>query len=157
MKTTATFISTALVASLLVGSAAQAATTTGNASASVAIPLTIVQTAPLKFGNLSPSATAGTVNHYGQTTGGVTSIGVNAQPALFTVTGLPSANFNIIVPSTTTLTNGAQSMTATLTAPLQFATDPTGVGAFNVTGVLAVAANQASGNYTGTYSITVNY
>jgi hypothetical protein len=146
-----------LAASALFANAAIAATATGTATATVLGSLTISQTQALSFGSFSSSATPGTVNHFGQTTGGVTHSGSGAQFGSFAVTGTPNTNYSIVIPATVTLTSGANSMTATLNPLTQSATNASGQGFINTTGTLAVAANQASGTYTGTYNVTVNY
>lgn len=147
-----------LAASALGATAAHAATATGTASATVLGSLTISQTTPLSFGSFSSSATAGTVNHFGQTTGGVSHSGSGAQFGSFTVNGTPNTNFNIVMPSTVTLSSGANTMVATFSPVYtQSATNASGTGVINITGTLAVAANQPSGSYTGNYNMTVNY
>ena len=147
----------ALAASLFAASAAQAATTaTGGASATVIGPLSITQTTPLNFGSFSSGATSGTINSFGSTTGGVTSLALGS-PAIFNVTGNPNTNFSITGPASVVLSSGLNTMTATLTVPTGSSLDTAGNRAFNVIGTLAVAANQATGTYTGSYNVSVNY
>lgn len=158
MKTITKITAAALVASVLGATLAQAATSaTGSVNATVVSQLSIVQTASLNFGSFSPSATAGTINHFGQTTGGVTSLG-GTQFGVFTVTGTPTTNFNITTtPTTVVLSNGVNTMSAAISAPTLSATNSVGTGIVNVTGTLSVAANQAGGAYSGSYNVSVNY
>ncbi len=146
----------ALAVSVFAASVANAATTTGSASATVIGPLSVTQQTAMNFGSFSSSATAGTINSFGAVTGGVTAISLGS-PAIFNATGNPNSSFFITGSPTATLTNGANSMIATLTMPASSAFDNTGARIFNVTGVLAVAANQVAGTYTGTYTVNVNY
>ncbi len=157
MKSTTKITAAALTISLLGASLAQAATTVaGTASATVIGPLAITQTTPLSFGSFSSGATAGTITSFGAATGGVTNFSAGS-PAVFTVTGNPNSNFNITAPATVTLTSGANTMSADLTTPATSALDNVGSRIFNTIGTLNVAANQASGAYTGTYNVSVNY
>jgi hypothetical protein len=48
-------------------------------------------------------------------------------------------------------------MVANINAPTLSATNASGTGIINVTGTLNVGANQPSGAYTGTYTVSVNY
>lgn len=153
---TITKITAALAATVLGAQAAQAATANGTASATVIGPLAVSQTTPMNFGSFSPSATAGTVTSGGITTGGVAVVSAGSN-ALFTATGNPNSNFSISVPASISMTSGVNSMTNTLTAQTVSALDNTGRRDFNVLGTLAVAANQPSGTYTGSYTVTVNY
>jgi Mat/Ecp fimbriae major subunit len=158
MKTTTKFIAATVAAAALSSSAAYAVGMTANTYATIVAPITLTQNTALNFGRFSSGSTAGTINHYGQTTGGVNTL-TPGHPAKFTVTGTPNTNYTIAIPATSTLTNGAgtQTLTATLAAPAADATNATGVGTFNVTGTLSVPANKPAGYYTGTYNITVNY
>jgi hypothetical protein len=153
----------ALVASLFTANAAQAATATGTASATVLSGLTITQTTPLSFGSFSSGPTAGTINHFGSVTGGVSSYAGGAQFGVFTLNGAANSNVTSVLvngvssSSTVTLTSGANSMVANIFAPTGASLNGSGTGFVNVTGTLNVAANQASGAYTGTYTVTANY
>ncbi len=138
-------------------SQAKAVDVTADALATVTTPLAVLQTQALDFGELSPSATAGTiVASTGATTGGVTQINPG-NDAEFSVTGQTSTTYNITVDPTATLSNNGNSMTANLTAPATDTINGGGNDTFNVDGTLQVAANQPSGVYTGTYNVSVNY
>lgn len=147
----------------LVAGNAQAAT--GTANASVITPLTLTESNTLEFGQLSSSATIGTVvidNADGRTaTGGVTLEGGTFRSGGWTVAGEPSTAYSITLPSTdVTLTSGANNMTVnTFTDSKSGAstTDGSGGDTFKVGATLNVGLNQASGTYTGTYDVTVAY
>ena len=157
MKSTFKMTAVATLAAALVATAASAATTvSGTASAVIIGNLSVVQQAPLNFGTFSSGTTAGTINSFGATTGGVTVMSIGA-PAAFQVTGNPNTNFFITSPASVTLTSGANTMPAALTAPTASTLDNTGSRVFNVLGTLTVAANKPAGNYTGTYNVSVNY
>lgn len=152
---------TALTASTLMSTQAFAATATGDASATIAQPISVAQTTPLNFGSVTTSAATGTieitpagaVNYLG----GVANFGGTPTPATFAVNGEGALAFNVTLPTTATLTSGANSMvvnTFTHNAPAALTG---GVANFQVGATLNVGANQPSGNYTGTYTITVNY
>lgn len=145
-----------VAATLFGASLAHAASATGTASATVLAPIAISQATALDFGTFASGATAGTVTSAGTASGGVTLIEKGA-PAGFKVTGSASRNFTITVPASVTLTSGASSMTASLSAPTSSTLDALGKKDIAVTGTLSVAANQAAGNYNGTYTITANY
>ena len=145
-----------LAAALIAGSAYAATTTSGTASAVIIGTLSIIQQNPLNFGTFSSGTTAGTINSFGATTGGVTVMSIGA-PAAFQVTGNPNTNFFVTAPASVTLTSGANTMPATLTAPTASALDNAGSRVINVLGTLTVAANKPAGNYTGSYNVSVNY
>jgi hypothetical protein len=141
--------------------AAHAATATGSATATIVTPIAIthVSGATLDFGTFdagtggSVSVTQGGVGSVG---GGVLFVSGNANSAdAFDVTGEGSRAFNI---STTggTVSNGSATMAFTTSSPTT-GTLSSGAASFNVGGSLTVAAGQAIGTYTGSYSATVVY
>jgi hypothetical protein len=142
---------------------ALADTKTAGSSATVMIPLVITKTADLRFGSFAPTAAAGTVTI--ATTGARSSSGVQLSSmvtsgaAAFSLAGDTTATYAITLPSSATLTSGANSMTIN-----SFTSNPSGTGALvagagtvAIGGTLAVAASQAAGSYTGTFSVTMNY
>lgn len=155
---------------------AHAAAASGTGTAVVVTPLSLVNTGPLNFGNIIPSAAAGTVaiNENSGTrtaTGGATLAGGLVGRASFT--GL-TGGWGIVqvqIPGTVTLTrSGGGSMNASLVLSnmpgFTFVNQPTNkitlVGAgnvfsFAVGGTLNVGANQQAGSYTGTFTVTANY
>jgi hypothetical protein len=129
----------------------------------------------LDFGDIIPGPTAGVVRILPDgsrtVTGGVTVVGNTHQPARFA--GLGSFNQQVLInvsANTIQLTGPGAPMTLSqfeigstptailTTTPLRFRITST-IGQFNfpLGARLAVGANQAAGNYTGTFSITLNY
>lgn len=144
-----------------------AATRNATGKASVLKSLSVLKQADLDFGELVVT-TAGTalidpLSGSLTTTGGVTKIGTTAHPATFTATGSKNSVVNIRLPtSAITLTRVGGGGTMTLSnwtldgktnrkIPLNSAFN------FNVGGTLNVAAGQADGTYSGTFTITVQY
>ena len=79
--------------------------------------------------------------------------------ANFNITGTVASVVTISSPATTTLTSGANTMSVSLVRSASTLTLAAGAvnGAFTVGGSLGLAANQADGAYTGTFSVTVDY
>ena len=77
----------------------------------------------------------------------------------FTVTGLAGSTYKLTVPESTTIANGSNSMTIALTKSASSTgnTLSGGTSTFYVGGTLSVGATQATGNYSGTYTVTVAY
>jgi len=142
------------------------ATATSNATARIVSPITIVKDVDMSFGNIVSSLTAGTVvlapSSAGSRTGstGVTlpTVTGTVTASKFTVGGEAGLTYAISLPSSTTLSSGGDSMTLDA-----FTTDlPTGgiIGTSNIFFVgatLNVKSGQATGSYTGTFSVSVNY
>lgn len=146
-------------------SAAQAATATGTAKAKILRQITLTNTSDLQFATIISGATASTV--------AVSTAGAATCGAGLTCTGTTTAaNFNIqgtnnavvLVGGDTSVTlNG--SLGGTMTAALSYSatsvtlTNGPGTvgGSFQVGGTLSVGANQASGDYSGTFEVTANY
>lgn len=149
---------------------ANTSTTGGTVGAQVATPLQLVANAVLRFGAMASPQSAGTITVWPynavSTTGGVTAASAIAQPtgqgpAHFNVTGNPGAQFLISGVYQVTISNGSATMTlgqfTTLgTAPI-YTLSASGLSDFYIGGTLNVAANQAVGNYSGTFPITVTY
>ena len=125
----------------------------------------ISNTRGLVFGELVAGATSGTavVTPAGSRTltGGVaTGNSGGITSASFTVTGLPLLTYSITLPGSTSITAGGNSMTVNT-----FTSTPSGTGQLSVLGsqaltvgaTLVVGASQASGSYSGTFSVTVVY
>lgn len=154
-----TVLGAVMAAALYAGQAQAANSVSAGATVEIAAPIAVTQDTALAFGNIGPSATAGTVTislaGAQSVTGGVTALGGTVAAGEFTVTGASGATYSVTVDASVNLT-GPGTMTATLTndggGSLTGGTDT-----FNVGGTLAVGANQAAGSYTGTYSVAVNY
>ena len=163
----------AVLALAIAGSgSAMAATTTASATGTIISPINITKAVDLVFGNLAPSAAAGTVT---LTPGGgltadanVTIIaGVAPAAARFDVSGQAGLGYSISVTGGP-LTSGGNSMTFTPVSDLTGGTITSGnvtAGVLSaggtqsifVGGVLSVGATQAPGSYTGTITALVNY
>lgn len=164
----------AIVAGAILYAPAQAADTNVTANAAVIRPNTLIKTEDLNFGTLISGATGGTVTVNPVTNartagGGVTLVGTTAQRAVFQGTG---GIFLITVSGSTSVTlarvgGGAPNMTASLVraastsgggiALLGSTLLPSGVQTYYIGGTLTVPANQPAGDYSGTFTLTVNY
>lgn len=157
--------------------AGHAATQTGKAKTVVVSRLSFINAEDLEFGTLLAGATAGTVTvspaGVRSRTGGVTLVGGLVQPARFAGRGTVN---QIVLVSLTTATSllrrvgGTETMTldqltigstptaVLTTTPRAFRiTNTAGIFNFPIGGRLSVAANQAPGDYVGTFSVTLNY
>lgn len=151
----------AVMAAVLLSGQAQAANSvSAGATVEIAAPIAITQDTALAFGNIGPSATAGTVTislaSAKSVTGGVTDLGGTSAAGAFTVTGASGATYSVTVPASVTLTGAGDDMSASLTND-GGGTLTGGTDTFNVGGTLSVGANQAAGSYSGTYTVSVNY
>lgn len=153
---------------------AQAADTNVTANAAIVRPNTLIKTDDLDFGTLISGTTGGTVTINAvtgvrNTSGGVTPVGTDSQRAIFQGTG---GILLITVSGSTSVTlsrvgGGAPTMTATLVraastsgggiALLGSTLLPSGVQTYYIGGTLTVPANQPEGDYSGTFTLTVNY
>ena len=145
-------------------SAVSAATVTANAAANVITPLSISETNGINFGDVSVGTTGGTVVL--DTTGGRTVTGdaeaVSGGTVLsgaYSVTGEGTKAYSITFPLTATISSGGNDMTVNGFNHDAGATPALSGGAdtFNVGATLNIGASQAPGNYTGTYTLTVDY
>lgn len=130
-------------------------------------PLSLVKTDDLDFGTLIAGSTAGTAR-INENTGARTTIGgVTAAPggtpkrAEFVGVAAIGILITIAISPSPTLTNGTGGTMGT-TLAVQGGTGirlfpGTGVQTFRVGGTLNVGANQQPGDYSGTFSLTVNY
>lgn len=160
-------IAVSVLFTLLVSAAAFAqgsATASANAFAKVITPIAITKTADLNFGTIisGPAGTV-TVTPAGVETASGASVlnpNPNVSAAQFNVTGEPSTAYSISLPTSITISNGSQTMTVD-----NFSSNPTpsgllsGLGsqALQVGGRLNVLTNQATGSYSGVFSVTVAY
>jgi hypothetical protein len=165
----------AALAMALAGGRAEAAPgntmqATGQAKAFVVIPVSFANTGELSFGQFVRPTSAGTITVSAasavSTSGGVTGNTGIAQggsgPAAgtFQIITAPGSAVNVFGPLNFTISNGAQTMTVSnLTGALQqLSTNATSTTyRLSVGGTLAVAANQAVGTYTGTYTLLAIY
>ena len=153
---------------------AHAADMPGMTTATVVRPNSLVKTDDLDFGTIISGATGGTVSVNAltgarTTSGGATAVGNDAQRAQFQGTG---GILLITVSGSTSVTlaragGGATPMTATLVraartrgggiALLGASLLQSGVQTYYIGGTLTVPANQPEGDYSGTFTLTVNY
>ena len=153
---------------------AHAADLGGTANAAVVRPNTLIKTDDLDFGTLISGPTGGTVTINPLTNGrgaigGATLVGNDGRRAVFQGTG---GIFLITVSGSTSVTltrigGGAPAMTASLVraattsgggiALLGATLLPSGVQTYYIGGTLTVPANQPAGDYSGTFTLNVNY
>ena len=147
----------------------------GEAEAIILRPLSFFKVNDLDFGDIIASTNAGTVRVYPDgtrtRTGGVTLAGNSGEPARFAGLGSYNRQVNISLGANNIwITGPGQQMrvrdfeigstpTAILsTSPTRFRiTTPLGNYNFPVGATLEVNANQAPGDYSGTFTITLNY
>lgn len=170
MKQIIKFLAIAVTMLAFAGTAqAQTATATSNAAAVIIAPLSISNTQGLHFGTIMRSTSAGTVSVATDGTrsslGGVTlsALAPVHSAALFNVEGNDGNSVVISLPASTTISNGAQTMTVDnfVSDPPAGPTNPLTLGAgatvLRVGARLNVGASQVSGTYTGTFDVSVNY
>ena len=91
---------------------------TGNASAQIAIPVTIAETTALDHGTVTASGSLGTVTistvGVRGVTGGVGALGSSPSQGIFSVTGEAANAFTTTMDATSTLSGPGADMTATL-------------------------------------------
>ncbi len=168
-------VATSIVAALAFGAtSAQAATGTATARAKILRQLTVTSDRDLNFGTIVTGTAAGNV--VVSSAGAVTTCGVTGSggvcagtstSARFNVSGagaqivtvsLPTASFNITNTAGDTMAVSSLSgSAATVTLSGTFGAAAAGTGSFTVGGSLGVGANQADGDYAGTFNVTVNY
>ena len=164
-----------LAASTAASPALAQASAEGQADAIVLRPLSFFKVDDLDFGSIIASATAGTVriapDGTRTRTGGATLAGNDSQPARFAGLGTPNRQVNISLGANSIWITGpgprmrvrdfeiGSTPTAILsTTPTRF-TIASALGNYNfpVGATLEVGANQAPGDYAGTFTITLNY
>jgi hypothetical protein len=168
MKTIAHLAVLTVALGLVSAATANAAGTASSAvSAEIINAISISNTTGLQFGEIVASATAGTVvvstASVRTGSGGVvldSTIPVSASS--FAVTGDPTSAYSITLPSSITLTAGANTMTVD-----SFVSNPTvaaggmlsagGTQTLLVGASLHVGVSQAVAVYSGTYNVTVVY
>ena len=140
------------------------ATATGHADAEIIAPITVAESTHLNFGRLaSPTEGSGTVVVSAAASPSVTRTGVQevgggtaASAGAFTVTNTASLPYSAAVsPASISVTSSTNSMTVNAFS-LSCASNCTDATLY-VGGTLSVAQNQAAGNYTGTFTLTLTY
>ncbi len=140
-------------------------TATAEASAKIIQVIDIKKDQDLSFGNIIASAAGGTVTI--GTNGTPSYSGVAAptgtegtrQQATFTVTGEKNATFAITLPTSIEIVSGTDKMTVNSfnSNPNETGTLSSGETTLNVGAKLIVDANQATGEYKGSFDVKVNY
>ncbi len=144
------------------------ASATANATATIIAPIAITNSSALAFGNIAVSATnPGTVTVAPDGTrtalNGATLpvVAGTVGAATFTVTGEGTSSYAITLPATAVTLTGGGGGTMTVDT---FTSTPSGTGTLaagtqtvTVGGTLHVGAAQTPGNYTGSFTVTVNY
>lgn len=160
-----TIMTAALIAALgSVGAAAQAATADAGAGAKIIAPLQIAKKTDLYFGTIAPSLTdddSVVVGADGSRTCGpaLTCLSADHTAALFAVTGEADAVYTVSLPDSIAISNGAgaEMKVSNFASSKDSGTLASGTDSFTVGGTLAVAALQAAGRYTGTFTVAVEY
>ena len=157
--------------------AQSSATGTANATATVVRPITIAKGVDLAFGNVVPSAAAGTLTLTAASSTVATASPGVTQPlshpgtvtaARFDVSGEGGLTYSITLPSVASTITSLTAPTDTMsvdgfvtdigaTGTLTGSVGNAGTQSFYVGGVLHVGANQNPGNYSGTFTVTVAY
>jgi hypothetical protein len=160
-----TAVASVALASLGLSAPAWAVTETANAEAEIlaALDVTLDGTRDtLDFGSIAESGAGGTVTltPAGALTCGTGLVcGGTIETPNFDIDGEAGATVNISLTATNiSLTSGANTMGVALTSSsVTQVLDGSGVGTFDVGGVLTVGANQAVGTYTGSLEVNVVY
>lgn len=157
-----------LTGSMTVGvedlSAAEFADATATVSGAVIAPISVSATSALNFGTVGVTTFPGSleVTPSGATVpSNVTELaGDIASEAVFTVTGEGNAAYSVTLPTSMTLTSGPNSVIVDGFNHDGGGTPTIGGGGsrdLSIGATLNIGANQLSGTYTGSYTITVNY
>lgn len=138
-----------------------AADATGNASATVATPISISEGTALSFGTFLADTTTSsvTVSATGTRThsaGATFLLGGTVNGATFNVTGEGTSSYSVSF-TDGTLTGAGDNMAINTFTHNSGGALSGGTDSFNVGATLDIGANQAAGAYTGTYTVTVNY
>ena len=138
---------------------------TSEAFATIIAPITINNTAALRFGNIIASAEKGTVivdtENNRKNEGGAyfPSIQGEVNSAEFKVTGLSGAAYSLTLPKSTNLKSdtGSEMKITNFTANAKQVLTDKGEEVFQLGATLNVEANQLAGKYEGQFEVTVNY
>ncbi|HEX5236973.1 MAG TPA: DUF4402 domain-containing protein [Sphingomicrobium sp.] len=158
-------LAAALVAVATPAAANPPASAPANAKALLLIPLSITKVDDLNFGSVVSSSTSGTVSvaadGSGQSvTGGVTAIpSGTVSRATFAGAGTAGQTVNIFLAPPANLSDGA-GHTVPISLSLESALvtiDSTRAFSVGIGGTVTVAANQAAGTYTGTFTVLAQY
>jgi Domain of unknown function (DUF4402) len=176
IRETSLILSAALiVGGLATSGAAQAASGSAASRGQIRQPIALVNTRDLNFGSVVRGVTAGTVTINARTgartrTGGATVIGTGFTSAAFNGTGSATRVVTMSIgTATATLNNGSggtmtvntfrisSNGSAQQTLPRNYTMPVSGTRVFSIGGRLNVAANQADGDYVGSFALTMDY
>lgn len=137
------------------------ATATANAAADIVSPIAITAQQDLNFGKVSNNTAGTVVVGTDGTATGLTQIGTTAPAAAtFDVTAADGFSYSITLPPTSIDLKSGTDIIKVDTFNHDAGTNPTGSVSVQTIGVgatLNVNANQATGNYTGEFNVTVSY
>lgn len=154
--------SSILVTALSLSHSAYSAVGTGRAEAVIQNPLAVQEAQNMNFAtiNVDPSGDLVTLNTNGRVSSrGASTFTGSAQAGIFEVYGTPNSILSVTFSSGNVLTGPGDDM------PLDnfktnrrfYSLDSRGNMTFKVGADLTVNSNQVGGQYSGTYSVTVNY
>ena len=152
----------AFAVAALLSLSVNAASVTSTATVTIKAPITITETTAMSFGTVIPNAVGtaatvvlGTTNN--ASSGDATITG--AASGEYAVTGAGTAAYTLSGLTSTTMTGTGAAMALTFTSSPAIGASAlvSGAATILVGGSLAVGANQLSGDYTGSYDVTVNY
>ncbi len=153
-----------MAAAAMVSGQALAVDVETDAGAKIVAPLEISNVTALYFGTVAPSLTAAdtvVVSPAGAKTCGaeLTCLSDDHTAAKFNVSGAADASYTIDLPKSIEISNGAGANMSVdnFTGSKSDGTLTAGEDDFTVGGTLDVAANQATGEYKGTFVVTVEY
>ena len=150
---------------------AQSASVTTTGTATVVSPLTLTKSTDLAFGNIvRPSSGSNTIT-IDSASGNRTLLGggngalasSTSTRASYSVQGEGGQSFSITIPPSLSLTRsgGTETLPVTLSAStsgaLSGAVGDAGVASFGVGGSLQLDSTAVSGNYSGTFNVTIGY
>ena len=164
MKNLVSKIAIAAVIGFAGMSAANAATTDGTAGAKIIAPLQIAKKADLYFGTIAPSLTTAdtvlvSVDGDKKCGAALTCLTADHTAAAFAVTGEADAVYTIALPDSIEISNGNGDLmkVTDFTGSKASGTLVQGADGFTVGGTLNVAAMQAAGKYSGSFTVAVEY
>ena len=122
----------------------------------------ISNTQSLKFGTFATSTSGNVVistSGNRSSSGGVLLLGGTYQSASFNVTGTANCSYSISLPSSTSMSNGSQSMTINSFTknPSNGSLNSSGYQNLDVGATLQASSGQQEGSYSGSFTVTVNY
>ncbi len=134
----------------------------GNAGAKVITPIMLMAWEEMEFGTIAPDALASGQVTVGPIAGRTCASNLTClsayRAAKFSVTGQADALYAISIPSSITLSSGANTMLVDTLIPTHtVGTLTNGYDEFMIGATLHVGANQSTGAYVGGYVVTVEY